>query len=171
MEEISVYTSEILDDEKRKIGDEISRLSLLQNRTLKPDAIAEITRELIKRGYHSGQVKEAVNKLADQDLQRISLSVLVEELRGIPFSHAVDYCIRCGDIDQNGDYVASGYLPALEVSDDSYCHEVRIACNCQKGKRIAQKFGITLWNGNDRMESKKRNLILKFLIRILTNIQ
>jgi hypothetical protein len=171
MKEISFYTSEILDEEKRKIGNEINRLCLLQNKTIKLEAIAEITRELIRRGYHSNQVQQAINSLADQDMPRISLGAILDEINETPQEGFAHLCLRCGDQDHNGDYIASGYLPALEIANDGLsCNEVRIACNCSKGKNIASEFGVTLWNGKDRMESKKKNLISKFLTSIQPTI-
>jgi hypothetical protein len=161
MENISVYTSEILDAEKRKIEEHLARLARLQNKPISDEVLADIVGDLIKRGYHSGQVSDAVDKLADQELQRISLPVILQQLRENPVKEGFeDLCVVCGDKDHNGDYIASGYLPALETTDDGYCHEVRVACNCQKGKRISQKSGIMLWNGKEQMYSKKKKSTL-----------
>jgi hypothetical protein len=161
MENISVYTSEILDTEKKKMEEHLVRLALLQNKPLKDDVLAVIVTDLIKRGYHSGQVSDAVDKLADQDLPKISLNVILQQLRDNPSRQGFeDLCVVCGDKDHNGNYIASGYLPAIETTDDGYCHEVRVACNCHKGKRLAHKFGLTLWNGKDQMFSKKKKSTL-----------
>jgi hypothetical protein len=161
MENISIYTSEILDTEKRKIEEQLARLGRLQNKPVKDEVLAEMVGELVRRGYHSGQISDAVDKLADQELPKISLTVILQSLRENPDRDGFeDLCVVCGDKDHNGDYIASGYLPALEVSQDGSWNEVRIACNCQKGRRIAQKSGITVWDGNEQMTSKKKKTTL-----------
>jgi hypothetical protein len=162
MENISVYTSEIIDTEKKKVHEHLARLSRLQNKPISEKVLTTIVTDLIKRGYHSAQVSDAVDKLADQDLPKISLHVILQQLQqDIPSSQGFDdLCLLCGDKDYNGDFIASGFLPALETSDDGLCHEVRVACNCNKGKRLAHKFALTLWNGKDQMFSKKKKSTL-----------
>jgi hypothetical protein len=155
------YASEILGEEKRKIGEQLERLFLLQNKPIKSEARAEMVRELVRRGYHSGQISEAVNKLVDQELAHISLGVILQQLQESPSASGVeDYCLFCGDKDANGDYIASGYLPALETAEDGSWNEVRIACNCSKGRQVAQESGITVWNGKEQMTSKKKKTTL-----------
>jgi hypothetical protein len=161
MEKISVYTAELIDAEKRKMEEHLVRLARLQNKPVKDEVLSEMVRELFRRGYRSGQVSDAVNKLADQELAHISLGVIVQQLQESPSGSGFeDYCLFCGDKDYNGDYIASGYLPALEVAEDGSWNEVRIACNCSKGRQVAQESGITVWNGNEQMTSKKKKTTL-----------
>ncbi|MDR2251825.1 MAG: hypothetical protein LBD98_03240 [Endomicrobium sp.] len=161
MTEITLFSGKLLDEEKEKISGEIKRLSLLQNKAVKDAAATSLASELLKRGYCSQQVSKAINSLADQDMPRISLGAILDEIRALPREGFANLCLRCGDIDHNGDYIASGYLPVLEIYDNKTWREARIACNCQKGKLIASKFGITLWNGKARMYSKKKKACLR----------
>jgi hypothetical protein len=152
--EISGCNNNALKLETKYISEALKRLFIFQNKLSKPELIAEWSAELSRRKYGSQQVWQALKNLEDESLIHIDFATVIKALESIPKTLEKELCMQCGDINDEGEFIASGYIVGLEILASKVCYEKRLACTCSKGRKIAEKSKILAWNGKDIMTTK-----------------
>jgi hypothetical protein len=153
-DEMSLYNNDAIKHEKQKVLEAIKKLFMFQNKLVKDELVSEWGAELISRRYTSEQVVRALKSLEGESLGHIDFGMIVKALEHTPESTGKELCLVCGDENEQGEYIASGYVTGLNIPLDAMPTETRLACTCEKGQRLAKKFQIRQWDGKAEMPIK-----------------
>jgi len=160
-EEIEAFT-------KRAI-EAVTRAYNLQNRNLKPDVLNAIVEELFEEEVRIEAVESACKRLSKTP-DMVSFYNIMQEISNSGTggsSSGYEVCKHCGTKNEQGEYVATGYMSAVR-KDAKEPHKAlgnsALACCCDMGGRIASKSNILRWNGTDKVINFK-DYYLKVLFR------
>lgn len=135
------------DNDKIRIGNELEKLFVLQDRPLSKDKKVLLIDEICQTGFPVAAIIAGLKSLQAENLKAVKFANIVDAIRD-KMTYEEEQSTRCDFCDSRG-------LITMRNKDR---YQFALACTCVNGNRFASQ-GNARWNGERYQESKRHGTL------------
>lgn len=135
------------DNDKIRIGNELERLFVLQDRPIAKEKKLILVDEICKTGYPIDAIMAGIKSLESEDMKNVKFAHLVDAIKD-KMTYEEERAARCDYCDGRG-------MVTMRNKDK---YQFALACVCVNGNRFHSQ-GNARWNGQQFQESKRHGTL------------